>query len=43
MTKLPLKVDSRISSGLKKYQKLFADAKHRDVNESDTLVIITVF
>ena len=43
MAKLPGKVESRISSGLKKYQKLFRDAKDRDVNESDTVLIISDF
>ena len=43
MATLPGKVESRISSGLKKYQKLFRDAKDRDVNESDTVLIISDF
>ena len=43
MTNLPRKIESRLSSGLRKYQKLFRDAKDRDVNESDTVRIITDF
>jgi hypothetical protein len=34
------KVASRISSQLKKYQGILADARSRDVSESDTVVII---
>ncbi len=43
MTKLPKKVQSRIMAGLKKYQKVLEAAKARDINESDTVVIVTDF
>ena len=43
MTKIPAKVESRIRAGLKKYQKVLSDARNRDVNESDTVIIITDF
>ena len=41
MAALPKKVEERISAGLKKFQPILASAKARDVNESDTVVIIT--
>ena len=34
------KVADRITSNLKKYQAILADAKDRDISESDTVVII---
>ena len=43
MTKIPSKVATRISTGLRKYQKIFSLAHDRDINESDTVVIITDF
>ena len=39
----PKKVATRLTSGLRKYQKIFSLAHDRDVNESDTVVIITDF
>lgn len=38
---VPAKVASRIAAGLKKFQPILAAAKARDVNESDTVVIVT--
>lgn len=41
MTTIPTKVKSRLISGLKKFQPIVAAAKAKDINESDTVVIIT--
>jgi hypothetical protein len=41
MATLPKKASERIASGLKRFQPILAAAKSRDVNESDTVVIIT--
>lgn len=41
MAALPKKVGDRISAGLKRFQPILSAAKARDVNESDTVVIIT--
>lgn len=41
MTKIPAKVQVRLVSGLKKFQAIVTAAKARDINESDTVVIIT--
>lgn len=41
MANVPAKVASRISSGVKKFQPLLAAAKARDINESDTVVLVT--
>jgi hypothetical protein len=38
---IPAKVATRLAAGLKKFQPILAAAKARDVNESDTVVIIT--
>ena len=38
---IPAKVSARLSAGLKKFQPIVASAKTRDVNESDTVVIVT--
>lgn len=38
---IPTKIFERISSGVKKFQPILTSAKTRDVNESDTVVIIT--
>ena len=38
---VPQKVSNRISAGLKRFQPVLAAAKARDVNESDTVVVIT--
>jgi ASC-1-like (ASCH) protein len=41
MAKLPKKALERIAAGLKRFQPILASAKLRDVNESDTVVIVT--
>ena len=41
MSSLPAKVSERIRDGLKKFQPILNSAKARDVNESDTVVIVT--
>jgi predicted type IV restriction endonuclease len=41
MTNLPKRVTERISAGLKRFQPILVAAKSRDVNESDTVVIVT--
>jgi predicted type IV restriction endonuclease len=41
MPKLPKRAVERISTGLKRFQPILASAKSRDVNESDTVVIVT--
>lgn len=37
---IPKKVENRIISTLKKYQGIIANAKDRDISESDTVIII---
>lgn len=41
MAKLPQRVADRIASGLRKFQPILEAAKARDINESDTVVIVT--
>ena len=41
MAKLPKRAADRIASGLRKFLPILASAKSRDVNESDTVVIVT--
>jgi predicted type IV restriction endonuclease len=41
MSKIPAKVAARIGSALKRFQSILDGAKARDVNESDTVVIVT--
>lgn len=41
MSSIPARVAERIRTALKKYQPVLSAAKARDVNESDTVVIIT--
>ena len=40
MSPVPTKVAARLSAGLKRFQPILASAKSRDVNESDTVVIV---
>lgn len=40
MTKLPVKLAERLSAGLKRYQPILVSARARDINESDTVVIV---
>ena len=41
MAAIPKKAETRIRAGIKKYRNIIANAKDRDVNESDTVTIIT--
>lgn len=41
MASTPSKIASRIAEGLKRFQPLLESAKIRDINESDTVVLIT--
>ena len=41
MPRIPQKVARRLSLGLKQFQPILESAKSRDVNESDTVVIVT--
>jgi hypothetical protein len=41
MGSVSAKVAQRISAGIKKFQPILAAAKARDVNESDTVVMVT--
>lgn len=41
MASVSTKVYDRLSSGIKKFQPILNNAKSRDVNESDTVIIIT--
>jgi hypothetical protein len=41
MMAIPMKVSERLSSGLKRFAPIIAAAKARDVNESDTSMIVT--
>ncbi|MBI1931268.1 MAG: type I restriction enzyme HsdR N-terminal domain-containing protein [Ignavibacteriales bacterium] len=41
MANIPSKVYDRLSAGIKKFQPILNNAKSRDVNESDTVIIIT--
>lgn len=41
MSAAPTKVAIRIAAGIKRFQPILASAKARDVNESDTVVIVT--
>lgn len=41
MANIPSKVEARLVAGIKKFQSVLIDAQKRDVNESDTVIIIT--
>lgn len=41
MGKIPAKVSARLSAGLKRFQPILDTARARDVNESDTVVLVT--
>lgn len=41
MSVMPKKVEMRIKNGLKTFQAIVVSAKARDVNESDTVTIVT--
>ena len=40
MPRIPTKVAARITAGIKRFQPILVSAKARDVNESDTVVIV---
>jgi len=40
MVRIPKRVERRLSSGVGLFKKVLQDAKHRDVNESDTVTIV---
>ena len=40
MKKIPNRINERLIKGIKKFQKILDDAKARDINESDTVLII---
>src|SRR3954467_11048552 len=40
MAAIPKRVEDRLAAGVKKYQPVLALAKSRDVNESDTVVML---
>ncbi|MDV2504673.1 MAG: type I restriction enzyme HsdR N-terminal domain-containing protein, partial [bacterium] len=41
MTRVPKKVEQRIKAELRKYQKILEAARARDLNESDTAIIVS--
>ncbi|MCH7964545.1 MAG: type I restriction enzyme HsdR N-terminal domain-containing protein [Bacteroidetes bacterium] len=41
MKPIPKRVNERLVRGIKKFHKILEDARSRDINESDTVVIIT--
>jgi len=41
MAKIPNRVEARLSAGLRRFQPILDSARARDVNESDTVVIVT--
>jgi hypothetical protein len=41
MAKLPKKAGERIAAGLKRFQPILTAARSRDINESDTVVLVT--
>jgi hypothetical protein len=41
MATIPIKVQARLVTGIKKFQPIVNAAKTKDINESDTVVIIT--
>lgn len=41
MATIPARVESRLLNGIKKFQPVLTAAKTRDVNESDTVIIVT--
>jgi hypothetical protein len=41
MPQVPSRVANRLAAGIKRFQPILASAKSRDVNESDTVIIVT--
>jgi hypothetical protein len=40
MASIPIKVQTRLTAGIKKFQNILKNAKSKDINESDTVTII---
>ena len=43
MVNIPVKAKERLTAGLKRFQPILQNAKDSDINESDTVTIITDF
>lgn len=41
MANIPSRVEARLQAGIKRFQPILSSAKSRDVNESDTVIIVT--
>jgi hypothetical protein len=41
MSSIPQRIYDRLASGIKKFQPILTNAKSKDINESDTVIIIT--
>jgi len=41
MSAIPAKILPRLTAGIKKFQAVLNTAKAKDINESDTVVIVT--
>lgn len=41
MAQVPVRVADRLTAGIKRFQPILASAKARDVNESDTVILVT--
>src|SRR5690242_13363008 len=41
MTTIPSRVANRLTTAVKRFQPILSSAKARDVNESDTIIIVT--
>jgi len=41
MSSIPHKVENRLVEGIKRFQPIVSSARTRDVNEADTVVIVT--
>lgn len=41
MATIPSRIESRLQNGIKRFQPVLMSAKNRDVNESDTVIIVT--
>ncbi len=41
MVQVPVRVADRLTAGIKRFQPILSSAKSRDVNESDTVILVT--
>ena len=41
MAKIPIKTAQRLKEQVPRFQKILSDARSRDINEADTVVIVT--